>query len=110
MFTTATLTISNFTTDLALTGDGGQPRDRINVIGDKGDDYWARDVAPYFRRNADLLLTERGYTRTGGWAYDAGRDRHVAPIDRIPDWIDTSPTAAAKAESRDHPNSLGVPR
>lgn len=82
-FTTATLTIGNFTTDLDLTDGPRRWRtayERINVIGDRGADYWDKDPAPYFRRNADLLLAEHGYKRTADWTYDAFNNRHTAPI------------------------------
>jgi hypothetical protein len=79
MPTTATLVIGNFTTSLYL-GEPGGPREKVNVIGDKGDDYWAKGMSPYFRRCADAELAKRGYTRAGDWAYDAGRDQHTATI------------------------------
>jgi hypothetical protein len=81
MFTTATLVISPFQTDLALTGDNwrpGQKRKRINVLGDGGG--WDTDHVAYFRTAADNDLTLRGYTRTGGWTCNADKDAHVAAI------------------------------
>lgn len=82
MFTTATLTISGFHTDLRLTGDNWQPGDaheRINVLGN-GDDYTRKTAAAYFRAGADTELTRRGYARVGDWQYEAGRDVHVTTV------------------------------
>jgi hypothetical protein len=79
MFTTATLVIGAFKTDLALTPTDwrpGQDRERINVLGDG----WDKDATAYFRRAADGEMTRRGYTRTGDWAYNADKDVHVAAI------------------------------
>ncbi|MDG4792112.1 hypothetical protein O7626_40570 [Micromonospora sp. WMMD1102] len=83
MFTTATLSIGGFYTDLKLTGDNhqpGAPAERINVLGDGADDWRDRDNSPYFKRGADRELTARGWRRVGGWVYDAPRDVYVAPI------------------------------
>jgi hypothetical protein len=81
MFTTATLVIGAFKTDLALTPTDwrpGQNRERINVLGDG--DGWDKDATAYFRRAADAELARRGYTRTGDWTYNADKDTHVAAI------------------------------
>lgn len=80
MFTTATLSIGGFYTDLKLTADDGTSFERINVLGDGGDDWHDRDNAPYFRRGADQELAARGYARAGDWTYDARRDVHVAAV------------------------------
>jgi hypothetical protein len=79
MFTTATLVIGAFKTDLALTATDwrpGQDRERINVLGDG----WDKDYVTFFRNAADNELTRRDYTRTGDWTYNADKDVHVAAI------------------------------
>lgn len=79
MFTTAALSIGGFYTDLKLTADD-TPAERINVLGDGGNDWHDRDNTPYFKRGADTLLAERGYARVGDWQYDASRDVHTATV------------------------------
>lgn len=79
-FTTATLTIESFYTDLKLTGDGwrpGEPCERINVTGDG--DGWADDHVAYLRRTADAELARAGYERVTDWQHRS-HDVHTATI------------------------------
>jgi hypothetical protein len=81
MWTTATLAIGYLSTDVTLTDDNwrrGQPFTRLNVLGDRAED-WHTDTAGYFRRGADQVLAEAGYTRTGAWQ-SRGCGEYTAPI------------------------------
>jgi hypothetical protein len=81
MWTTATLAIHDYSTDVTLTGDNwrpGQPFARLNVLGDGAED-WHTDTAGYFRRGSDQVLAEAGYTRTGPWQ-SRGAGEYAAPI------------------------------